>query len=76
VFGSDYQDKQRVWTFEFDVEFENLYLNDQDSYAILKKDFAQSPMLLGLDETVIPPIALFYTDGPSKNIYFISVSNN
>ena len=76
VFGSDYQDKQRVWTFEFEVEFENLYLNDQDPYGILKKDFAQSPMLLGLDETVIPPIALFYTDGPSKNIYFISVANN
>ncbi len=76
AFGSDYQDKQRVWTFEFEVEFENLYLNDQDPYGILKKDFAQSPMLLGLDETVIPPIALFYTDGPSKNIYFISVANN
>ena len=22
AFGSDYQDKQRVWTFEFEVEFE------------------------------------------------------
>ena len=75
-FGSDYQDKQRVWTFEFEVEFENLYLNDQDPYAILKKDFAQTPILLGLDETVIPPVPLFYTDGACKNIYFISVSNN
>ena len=75
-FGSDYQDKQRVWTFEFEVEFENLYLNDQDPYAILKKDFAQSPMLLGLDETAKPPMPLFYTDGACKNIYFISVSNN
>ena len=76
VFGSDYQDKQRVWTFEFDVEFENLYLNDQDSYAILKKDFAQTPVLLGLDETAKPPMPLFYTDGACKNIYIISVSNN
>jgi hypothetical protein len=76
VFGSDYQDKQRVWTFEFEVEFKDLYLNDQDPYSILKKDFAQSPIILGLDETVTPPIALFYTDGPSKNIYFISTPNN
>ena len=76
VFGSDYQNKQRVWTFEFEVEFENLYLNDQDTYAILKKDFAQTPVLLGLDETAKPPMPLFYTDGACKNIYFISVPNN
>lgn len=76
VFGSDYQDKQRVWTFEFEVEFENLYLQDHDPYGILKNDFAQSPVILGLDETVIPPVPLFYTDGACKNIYFISVPNN
>ena len=75
MFGSDYQDKQRVWTFEFEVEFKDLYLNDQDPYGILKKDFAQSPIVLDLDETVTPPMALFYTDGSSKNIYFISTSN-
>ena len=76
AFGSDYQDKQRVWAFEFEVEFENLYLNDQDPYSILKNDFAQSPIILGLDETAKPPMPLFYTDGACKNIYFISVSNN
>lgn len=76
VFGSDYQDKQRVWTFEFEVEFENLYLQDHDPYGILKKDFAQSPIILGLDETAKPPMPLFYTDGACKNIYFISVATN
>ena len=75
-FGSDYRDKQRVWTFEFEVEFENLYLNDQDPYSILKNDFVQSPIILGLDETAKPPMPLFYTDGACKNIYFISVPNN
>ena len=73
-FGSDYQDNQRVWIFEFEVEFENLYLQDHDPYGILKKDFAQTPILLGLDETVIPPVPLFYIDGACKNIYFISVA--
>ena len=73
AFGSDYQDKQRVWTFEFEVEFENLYLQDHDDHGILKNDFAHTPVIMGLDETATPPVPLFYTDGSSKNIYFISV---
>lgn len=73
MFGSNYQNKQRVWTFEFDIEFENLYLLDQDPYGALKKDFAQIPVLLGLDETATPQLALFYTDGPFNNIYFKSL---
>jgi hypothetical protein len=74
VFGSDYQDKQRVWSFEFEVEFENLYLQDRDPYGVLKNDFSHTPVILGLDETAQPPMPIFYTDGPSKNIYFISVA--
>ena len=73
MFGSNYKGKQRVWMFEFDIEFENLYLLDQDPYGALKKDFAQTPIVLGLDETAAPPVALFYTDGPWNNIYFKSV---
>jgi hypothetical protein len=73
AFGSDYQDKQRVWIFEFEVEFENLYLQDHDDHGILKNDFAHTPVIMGLDETATPPVPLFYTDGSSKNIYFISV---
>ena len=75
-FGSDYQDKQRVWTFEFEVEFQNLYLKDFDPYGVLKYDFSHAPIILGLDETAQPPMPLFYTDGASKNIYFISIPNN
>ena len=75
-FGDSYAGKHRVWTFEFEVEFENLYLEDHDPYGILKNDFAHTPVIMGLDETATPPVPLFYTDGSSKNIYFISVSNN
>ena len=74
-FGDSYTGKHRVWTFEFEVEFENLYLQDHDPYATLKNDFAHTPIILGLDETATPPVSLFYTDGTSKNIYFISASN-
>ncbi len=75
-FGDSYIGKHRVWTFEFEVEFENLYLQDHDAYGTLKNDFAHTPIILGLDETATPPVSLFYTDGTSKNIYFISVPNN
>jgi hypothetical protein len=72
-FGSAYLGKHRIWTFEFDVEFENLYLQYHDQYSTLKNDFAQSPIVLGLDETATPPMPLFYTAGNEKNIYFINV---
>ena len=73
-FGDSYIGKHRVWTFEFEVEFENLYLQDNDPYSTLKNDFAHTPVILGLDETAQPPVSIFYTDGASKNIYFISVA--
>jgi hypothetical protein len=73
-FGDSYIGKHRVWTFEFEVEFENLYLQDNDPYSTLKNDFAHTPVILGLDETAQPPMPIFYTDGASKNIYFISVA--
>ena len=75
-FGKNYSGRHRVWTFEFEVEFQNLYLKDFDPYGVLKYDFSHAPIILGLDETAQPPMPLFYTDGASKNIYFISISNN
>ena len=59
-----------------EVEFENLYLKDRDPYGVLKYDFNNTPIILGLDETANPPIPLFYTEGASKNIYFMSVTDN
>ena len=74
-FGENYQGKQRVWTFEFAVEFENLYLYGTDPYGVLKNDFAKSPIITNLDETAKPTMPLFYVDGPDKNIYFMAVGN-
>ena len=60
-FGSLYTGKQQVWTFEFEVEFVG---------AVPLVDFEQVPIIVGLDETVKPPINLFFTSGENKNIYF------
>lgn len=73
-FGEDYKGKHRIWAFEFDVEYADLYLKSDDNYGVLKNDFAQTPVITGLDETINLPLALFYTTGPGKNIYFTSAS--
>jgi len=66
-FGSDYTGKHRIWSFEFDVEFEDLY---GQSHVILVNDFSQTPIIVDLDETAKFPAPLFYTAGENKNIYF------
>jgi hypothetical protein len=74
-FGSEYQGQHRVWSFEFSVEFENLYSVGNYEYKVLEDDFAQTPIILELDETVKLSDPLFYTAGPNKNIYFKSSTN-
>lgn len=69
-FGVNYTSEQRVWTFEFTVENEGIYSLDHDRYGTLKDDFKIAPIILGLEETVTPPMPLFYVNGPDKNIYF------
>ena len=63
-FGSLYTGKQRVWAFEFDVEFVGV---------VPPSDFEQVPVIVGLEETAKLPISLFYTTGINKNIYFTLV---
>lgn len=74
-FGNNYQGQHRVWSFEFSVEFDDLYAVSGNQYKILEDDFAQTPVIVELDETVKLPTPLFYTAGPNKNIYFKSSTN-
>jgi hypothetical protein len=69
-FGDEYQGQHRVWSFEFTVEFENLYTVGYHNYRVLENDFAQTPIITELDETVTLSGPLFYTAGSNKNIYF------
>jgi hypothetical protein len=66
-FGNVYSGKHRIWSFEFDVEFGDLY---GKNHEVLVKDFAQTPIILDLDETAKFLAPLFYTAGENKNIYF------
>lgn len=57
------------WTFEFDVEFADIYRRDKDPLGILKEDFNNVPMLIGLGEH--KKLENFIvTEGNNKNMRF------
>ena len=64
--GKNYKNKQRVWQFDFEIEFEGAL--DLD---ILNSDFNLIPVIDGLDETVKFDNSVFITQNPQKsNIIF------
>lgn len=65
-FGSRYKGKHRVWTFEFDIEYESA-LNIQ----MLEGDFDLVPIITGLEETAKVKHGVFRTkDNQERNIVF------
>lgn len=69
-FGINYTGMQKIWMFKFIVEYDEVYAIKHDRYGKLKEDFALTPIITDLDETVKPPLPLFYSSGQYKNIYF------
>lgn len=69
-FGEMYYGAQRVWIFCFGVESEDVFLLDGDPVGGLDKDFAQVPVICGLNETARFILPIFYPYGAIKNIYF------
>ena len=65
LFDDKYKGKQMLWTFEFDVEYE-----DALTLEMLKGDFDLIPIITGLNETVELQKALFRTAGKDTNIVF------
>lgn len=69
-FGNAYNGQQNIWIFKFCVEFEKIYEVGNNPVEVLEKDFEQTPVIVGLDETAKFPMSLLYTYGKEKNIYF------
>ena len=69
-FGEMYYGKQRAWIFCFGVEHEDVFLEDGDPVGGLDRDFAQVPIICGLEETARFMLPIFYPYGAIKNIYF------
>jgi hypothetical protein len=68
--------KNGKWEFEFDVEANEIYQLDQDTFGILKQDCEDVPMIVGLDDEYVLTPSLV-TSGSQQNIWFelISVNN-
>lgn len=56
-----------IWTFEWRVDKEDLFLHNDDPVGRLKEDFKYVPYISGLTETVKQEIAIF---NPGANISF------
>ena len=64
-FGDKYKGKQRVWSFEFEVPFEDAVTLD-----MLNNDFNLIPFIPGLTETAKFEQAIFRTTPQERNIIF------
>ena len=60
------------WQFEFEIDNENLFLDNLDPLAVLKADCSGVPMLTGLSETQ----ALTTVLTVDKNIWFTTMPIN
>jgi hypothetical protein len=69
-FGVHYTGTHRIWRFNFAVEYADIYQAGNDKFGLVKYDFKITPVILGLTETAVPSMPLFYPNGPLNNIYF------
>ena len=74
-FGINYTGQHHVWTFKFGVDYPDIYQDGPDKFGLVKSDFRITPIILGLDETVKPEIAIFQPKGPWNNIYYKSIES-
>ena len=67
-FGSKYKGKHAVWTFKFNPERTNVYVNDRDEIGGLLDDVQGVPVVEKLNETINIEKAIFeLIDASSKN---------
>lgn len=71
IFGESYTGEQSVWMAKIGIETQNIYKLHDDATHILKQDFNQIPVIVGLEETVTFPYHGFICAGATKNIYFM-----
>lgn len=74
-FGVNYTGQHNIWTFKFGVDYADIYQDGPDKFGLVKYDFKITPIILKLNETAVPEIAVFQPKGPWNNIYFKSLQN-
>lgn len=71
IFGEMYKGLQTVWYFSFGVEAQSVFTKGKDIVGLLYDNFAEVPIIQGLDETAKFMLPIFYPYGAIKNIHFI-----
>lgn len=71
IFPNIYFGKQKVWLFSFGVEYEDVFLINNDPVGALDAAFSKVPIICGLDETARFMLPIFYPYGAIKNICFM-----
>jgi hypothetical protein len=74
-FGEFYKGPQKVWTFTFGVDREDVFRRGNDEFANLEDSFDQVPVVTYLTETARFMLPIFYTQGAIKNIYFNNIES-
>ena len=69
-FGEMYTGHNKVWTFSFNVEREDVFRRGTEDLALLEESFDQVPVITYLSETAKFLLPIFYSQGAIKNIYF------
>jgi len=67
-FGSRFKGEHRVWTYEFTIDRDEVFLDGEDPVGLLKEDFRKVPVLGGLTETISKPNSFELDRKDNKNI--------
>jgi hypothetical protein len=70
----DIEGKAKHWIWEFEVERDELFLEDGDPVALLKKDLHRVPIISGLNNSVDITPACFFSSGERQNIWITEIS--
>jgi len=71
IFPDIYFGEQRVWFFSFGVEYEDVFLVEDDPVGALDNAFSKVPIICGLEETARFMLPILYPYGAIKNICFM-----
>jgi hypothetical protein len=71
IFPEIHFGEQRVWFFSFGVEYEDVFMVNDDPVGALDEAFAKVPIICGLEETARFMLPIFYPYGAIKNICFM-----
>lgn len=71
IFPDIYFGQQEVWFFSFGVEYEDVFMHNDDPVGVLDEAFSQVPIICGLEETARFILPIFYPYGSIKNICFM-----